>query len=67
MWKNYAKILTLLKMYTWNVPPGPPFRILNTPLWSVMCPDGRRVCKVVFQIIYKEKQWQAGRRLDLHA
>jgi len=31
--KNYAKISTLLKMYTWNVPPGTPlFRFLNTPV-----------------------------------
>ena len=34
MWKNCAKIWTLLKMYTWNVPSGhpPPFRFLITPL-----------------------------------
>jgi len=33
MWKDYAKILTLLKMYTWNVPLGNPiFRFLHTPL-----------------------------------
>jgi len=31
--KNYAKIWTLLKMYTWNVPLGyPPLRLLNTQL-----------------------------------
>ena len=32
--KNYAKIWTLLEMYTWNVPLGP-FRFLNTPLTSM--------------------------------
>jgi len=31
--KKYAKFWTLLKMYTWNLPPGiPPFRFLNMPL-----------------------------------
>ena len=33
VWKNYAKIWTLLKMYTWNVSPGTTLvRVLNTPL-----------------------------------
>ena len=33
MWKEiYAEIWTLLRMYTWNVPPPTRFIFLNTPL-----------------------------------
>ena len=33
MWKKYAKIWTLLKMYTWNEPPCLPCQISNSNVW----------------------------------
>ena len=44
--KFYAKIWTLLKMYTWNVSPPPPLQISKLRHWS------RIICHVSVRVLY---------------
>jgi len=66
MWKNYAKIWTLLKMHIWNVPRPPVFRFLNTPLII------NRKCQITYEYrsgrvwVTEEESIRSNGQSDIH-